>query len=430
MSETQVSNPNSIEPNLGFSQPGIQLYAPGGDGYPIGRPGGATSPEMVARRLTRFLSLLDLFQTLNHYVKLPEILTTLSQNLASLFHFQAFGILWTDGSRLQVNLYPVVPVNQTFVADTIAALLRAYSEDQALSPNVQIANPAPPSVAVSATNPAGPCPAIPSGTQAADRSAGPTEPAAAKVADPATSARVNSHLSVPLITSGKAVGAATLCNMYEAAYSDEDAQIFSVLGGYLATTLENAMLFQRVEALAATDGLTQLYNHTHFYGMLDSEIIRAHRYAYPLSLILLDVDDFKAVNDTYGHQMGDAVLREVAAIIRSVVRQVDIAARYGGDEFAVLMPQTDLTGAVTLAARLQHRVADHLFAISATSIHITLSLGVSSLSEQIKYKESLVGEADIALYRAKQERKRKASERPRPERGSAIEGQMAFSYAT
>jgi diguanylate cyclase (GGDEF)-like protein len=421
MSETPVSNPNSIKPNLGFSQPGIQLHALGGDGNPIGQPGGATSPEIVARRLTRFLSLVDLFQTMNHYVKLPEILTALSQNLVSLFRFQAFAILWTDGDRLQVNLYPVVPVNQTFVEDTIAVLLQTYAVAQALSPNVQIADPA---------NPAGPCPAIPSGTQEAYRSATPTEPAATKVADTATSATVNSHLTVPLITSGKAVGAVTLCNMYEAAYSDEDAQIFSVLGGYLAATLENAMLFQRVEALAASDGLTQLCNHAHFYEMMDTEIIRAHRYAYPLSLILLDVDDFKAVNDTYGHQMGDAVLREVAAIIRSVVRQVDIAARYGGDEFAILTPQTDWAGAVALAARLQHRVADHLFAIGATSIHITLSLGVSSLSEQIKFKESLVGEADIALYRAKQERKRKASERPRPERGSAFEGQMAFSYAT
>ncbi len=401
MSETNILNPNltesafGIESNVGFPRLGIQPYRPGGDGHSSDLPDGSASSEVVARRLMRYLSLLDLFQTLNRSVKLPELFMSLSQNLTGLFHFQVFGILWLDGDRLQLNLYPAVPVNETFIADTIATLLQAHSDAQT----------SPPSVHILDCNPL----------------AGQPKPAAAKV---------NSHLTVPLISSGKALGAVTLCKMDQAAYSDEDAQIFGMLVGYLATALENALLFQRIEELAMTDGLTRLCNHAHFYQVLDTEIMRAHRYTDPLALILLDVDDFKAVNDTYGHQAGDTILQELAAIIRAVIRQVDIAARYGGDEFAILMPQADLAGAVTLAARLQHRVADHLFAIGATSIHITLSLGVSSLSEQIKYKESLVGEADIALYRAKHEKKQKISARPRSDASSSLEHQAAFSYAT
>ena len=413
MIETNALRLSPIESDAGFLQPRIELSHPTGNDFQIGRTDESASPEAAARRLTRLLSLLDLFQTLNHHVKVPEILAALTQNLTCLFRFQVFGILWMEGSRLQMNLYPVEPVNQAFVADTMTALLHAYSDAQALSPNVQIADPA-----------------IPSGIQNRDLLTTPTEFAAEKVADPATFARVNSHLTLPLITSGKAIGAATLCNMRAAAYSDEDAQIFGMLAGHLATTLEHAVLFQRLEELAVTDGLTQLYNHTHFYKVLDQEISRAQRYDQRLSLILLDVDDFKQVNDTYGHQAGDAVLQELAAIIRSVIRQVDIAARDGGDEFAILMPQTDLPGAMGLAARLQQQVTNHRFVVGPTSIRLTLSLGIAALGEQTKYKVSLVREADLALYQEKQEKKRPVSERLRKEPHSALGTRTAFSYAT
>ena len=406
MIETNILQPSAIREasNAGFPRPAIELSHATGNDFQIGRTDESGSPEAAAGRLTRFLCLLDLFVTMNRYVKPPEILAALTQDLTRLFRFQVFGILWMDGNRLQMNLYPVVPVKQTFVADTVAALLHAYSDVQALSPNVQIQN--------------------------GDLITTPAELVTAKVVDPATSARVNSHLTVPLISSGKATGAMTLCNMHEAAYSDEDARIFGILAGHLAMTLENAILFQRLEELAVTDGLTQLYNRTHFCQVLDREISRAQRYGHPPSLVLLDVDDFKQVNDTYGHPAGDAVLKELAVIIHSVVRHVDIAARYGGDEFAILMPQTDLAGAMRLAARLQQQVTNHRFVVGPTSIHLTLSLGIASLGEQTKYRESLIQEADVALYRAKHEKKQKTNKRLGKQLDPGLGSQPAFSQAT
>lgn len=151
------------------------------------------------------------------------------------------------------------------------------------------------------------------------------------------------------------------------------------------------------------DTLTGLYNHGSIKELLSQEVNRAIRYKRPLSCILLDVDRFKGVNDTFGHQFGDQVLREIAAIIRGTVRSVDVTARYGGDEFLIVLPETDLNGARNTAEKIRILIEAYPFIEGKSSLKsITASLGVASYPEiGIKNWEELISHADQAMYRAK-----------------------------
>jgi two-component system cell cycle response regulator len=159
----------------------------------------------------------------------------------------------------------------------------------------------------------------------------------------------------------------------------------------------------RLHALSVTDGLTELANRRHFQDRLHEEFRRAQRYDDPLSLMLVDLDHFKAVNDTHGHQLGDEVLRAVAACLREAVRETDFVARYGGEEFAVILPKTHLGGALTVAERISAEVRRLRLGVDR-SLTVTASLGVSSYpSRAVTTPEQLVRTTDQALYRAKSE---------------------------
>ncbi|GAB4363933.1 MAG: hypothetical protein Kow009_00540 [Spirochaetales bacterium] len=163
----------------------------------------------------------------------------------------------------------------------------------------------------------------------------------------------------------------------------------------------NARAFQmrkRLEYLAVTDGLTGLFNHRHSFERLEKEIQRSLRYAHPLSVILMDVDDFKRVNDEYGHRAGDHVLQTLGKKIQTLIRASDIAGRYGGEEFLVILPETVLENAVKVGEKIQQSVAStHLQGIERP---ITVSVGVAQFKEG-ESAESLVNRADACLYRAK-----------------------------
>lgn len=158
-----------------------------------------------------------------------------------------------------------------------------------------------------------------------------------------------------------------------------------------------------LQKLSSTDGLTGVHNHRHFQERLRDEFRRAQRYDDALSLILLDLDHFKQVNDQYGHAAGDGVLREVAAALQRGVRETDLVARYGGEEFAVLLPRTHLTGALTVAERVRRELRALRLGAEGT-LRVTASLGVSSFPHRsVLTPEQLLLTADEALYRAKHE---------------------------
>jgi diguanylate cyclase (GGDEF)-like protein len=180
--------------------------------------------------------------------------------------------------------------------------------------------------------------------------------------------------------------------------SEANVRFFEVMASTAANALRNAQLFEEVEHRARTDFLTGLPNHRYFQSTLAVEIGRAQRHNHSLSLLMIDLDYLKVVNDRFGHPSGDAVIRVVAETIRSSCREIDFAARYGGEEFTVILPETPLAGAIQVADRIRERIA----AVQFPGIgSITASMGVSNYPINALTKEDLIRVADQALYVAK-----------------------------
>jgi diguanylate cyclase (GGDEF)-like protein len=186
-------------------------------------------------------------------------------------------------------------------------------------------------------------------------------------------------------------------------FSDQERDLFAYLAGQATLSIENVDLHETVQQQAVTDELTGLFNVRQFHSRLEGEIERAERFATPLSLVMLDIDKFKSVNDNHGHQQGDRVLVEVARVLRRLSRDVDLPARYGGEELAVVLPQTDLAGAEQQAERM--RAAIEAMQIPRLDggglLPITASFGVASFPGEGADKTELIASADAALYRAK-----------------------------
>jgi two-component system cell cycle response regulator len=163
---------------------------------------------------------------------------------------------------------------------------------------------------------------------------------------------------------------------------------------------ELSELLAKVGSMAVTDVLTGLYNRRHFDDELDAEWKKSRRYRYSIACLLIDIDFFKSINDTYGHKAGDSVLRELSVILRKNVRDTDTVARWGGEEFIVLLPHTDTDGGYVVASSLLERISRHEFG-QVPGRHITVSIGLSCSGPATQGKERLIEEADKALYEAK-----------------------------
>lgn len=170
-----------------------------------------------------------------------------------------------------------------------------------------------------------------------------------------------------------------------------------------AIALDNALSLQKMEALSVTDDLTRLNNSRHLYSVLRTEVKRAVRNGRPLSLLFLDLDTFKQVNDTHGHLCGSKVLVEAAAVIKACARETDTVARFGGDEFSLILPDTGPDGAISVAERILERMrVTRFLADEGLSVHQTASIGVATLFPELpKTAEELIKEADMAMYRVK-----------------------------
>lgn len=186
------------------------------------------------------------------------------------------------------------------------------------------------------------------------------------------------------------------------ALDGDELNTIRLLAGQAGIAVENARLYETTERLSRMDGLTHLYNHRFFHERIQEEFKRSDRFRQTLSLLMIDVDDFKRINDTFGHQAGDEMLRRLARVLRETLREVDVPARYGGDEFAIILPDTDLNEASEVAERLRKSVEKHDFPTADTAVTLTLSLGTASRAPQSPVSaEELIKAADHALYQAK-----------------------------
>jgi diguanylate cyclase (GGDEF)-like protein len=184
-------------------------------------------------------------------------------------------------------------------------------------------------------------------------------------------------------------------------FSPEEAELFRIFILQGEAGVKNLVLFEHVKNLATRDALTGLHNYRYFHEALGQEVERARRYNMPLSLLFLDIDDFKQINDTLGHQHGDAIIREVGSILKGGIRLADLLCRYGGDEFVLLMSQTPLEQAWLLAERLRRLIARTPITQAGQSSQLTVSIGVAGLTAGMSL-EDLIKAADAALYQAKE----------------------------
>lgn len=220
--------------------------------------------------------------------------------------------------------------------------------------------------------------------------------------DEKTKVATRSIVAVPVRFRDQCLGVVELINCVgPEGFSQRDLALLEALADYAAIAIENARHVQRIHELTITDDCTSLYNARHLNFMLDTEIYRSHRYAFEFSLIFIDLDHFKSVNDTHGHLVGSKLLAEIGEAIKQHCRLIDLAFRYGGDEFVVLLPQTSKDNALGVARRLHKLIGETAWLKDEVNVRLTASVGVASYPTDSRTKAELLHLADEAMYLVK-----------------------------
>ncbi len=213
---------------------------------------------------------------------------------------------------------------------------------------------------------------------------------------------VRGWMGVPLYRHENFIGLMTLDSYEPGTYSEEDANLALSFANSASIVIENARLFEQTQQMALTDTLTGIYNRRYFYELGQKEFARSKRYQDPLSIIMIDIDHFKNVNDKFGHLAGDQVLVQFVTRIQSELRESDIFGRFGGEEFIILLPETNLEEATQVAERLRDVTEEYPFLLVTAQTFITISLGVTCIKFTSISVDQLIDESDKALYEAKQ----------------------------
>ncbi len=302
--------------------------------------------------------------------EIKEIIDSAANNLPNLFTFASFGVLWKEGPSLYVYQDESCPV--TFTQEVMKNMVRVLTilgepvdierivlhvEKRKLSPNPMDMDPR---------------------------------------------ATLKSHLTLPLAVEGEIIGCISLNSDQPSAFDAQNLQFFSVIGYQMAATLQHLQRFSSVKNMAIYDTLTGLYNRRHFEERVRVETQRSFSNSIPLSLIMVDIDHFKKVNDTFGHPEGDMILREIASLLKKSVREDDTVARYGGEEFILILPKAGIEASSMIAERIRRSVESNLFDVGKAQLNLSVSLGISSFPiHRASSDGELIKMADQALYEAK-----------------------------
>lgn len=324
--------------------------------------------RLVFKNLNVLRSTINAIST---SVEIKEIVESAGNNLPNLFDFCCFGVFWKED--LLLFLYQEESCPSSFSQDVVKNMIHVFS------------------LLGEETIDAGRL------TLQVDKR---KLRARQMMMDP--KATLKSHLTLPLAVEGEILGCLSLNSDQPNAFDAQDLQFLSVIGYQMAASLKHFRRFSSIQNIAIYDTLTNLYNRRYFEERLDIEAQKSFRSGVPLSLVMLDIDHFKKVNDTFGHTEGDQILCKISSILKNCVRKKDTVARYGGEEFILILPETALEQSFVIAERIRQSVEKNLFELGRAHVHLTVSMGISNFpSHRVKSKEELVKIADQALYDAK-----------------------------
>ncbi|MBU0600341.1 diguanylate cyclase [bacterium] len=221
--------------------------------------------------------------------------------------------------------------------------------------------------------------------------------------------KLNSYQSIKLKFSQNLKGLLCISHKDLDSFTPEEIRLIKLIAKYASLSLENAILYQKIELSAVTDELTKLYNYRYFNNKIEEELLRAERYQKKFSLIMMDIDNFRNINNCYGHQQGDLVLKTVAKIMKFSLRKVNILARYGGEEFVIILPESNKKMAKIAGERLRKNIEKHEFPLLSGEgiLRLTASMGIAEYYRDGRSENQLVKKADQALYQAKAKGKNK-----------------------
>ena len=323
---------------------------------------------LIVKRLNILRSTLNDIST---SFEIKEIVEAAGSNLPNLFDFTCFGVLWKDGSALY--LYEEEPCPPSFTQEVVKNMVKVASlfTEKPLQADQLALH--------------------------VEKSKIQSKPAAV-----VSQATLKSHLTLPLAVEGEIIGCISLNSNRANAFKAEDLQFFSVIGYQMGAALKHFQRFSSVRTMATYDTLTGLFNRRYFEERLALETEKAFRSGAPISLIMVDIDHFKKVNDTFGHTEGDKVLREISFVLRSSVRKKDVVARYGGEEFILILPDASQEESSMIAERIRRMVENNPFEVGNIRLKLTVSLGIAHFpTVRPSSMEEFVRMADLALYDAK-----------------------------
>ncbi len=324
--------------------------------------------RLVVKNLNILRSILN---TINTSFEMKELVEAAGHNLPNLFEFSSFGLFWKEGLTLYLYQEESCPLSFTQeVAKNMLKVLNALGEGPEEIEEVTL--------------------------QIEKRKLRPSHMAMAP------DATLKSYLTLPLAVEEEIIGCVSLNSDQPNAYDAQDLQFFSVIGYQMAATLKHFQRFSSVKTMAIYDTLTALYNRRYMEERLMAETQKAFYSGSSLSLVMVDIDHFKKVNDTFGHTAGDQVLKEIASLLKNSTRKKDTVARYGGEEFILILPEAGLEETVMIAERIRKQIENTPFEVSQTQLHLTISLGISNFpNHHARSKDDLIKMADHALYEAK-----------------------------